>query len=160
MHIIRYALLLILAFVLQTTWVEFLVLSSLKPDLVLLVLIFLALREGPMAAMALGFFIGLLQDVYAPTDLGLNALLKCTVGFAVGYGRTRVVGDNIQVQVAFICIAVLVHDLFYYAFTSAISLGNAPFFWMRYGIGRAIYTGLIGALASALQLLRRRFLPI
>ena len=31
----RYALLLLLAFALQTTWLEFLAISSLKPDLVL-----------------------------------------------------------------------------------------------------------------------------
>ncbi len=160
MNVVRHILLLLLAFVLQTTWIEFMEISSLKPDLILLVLIYAALREGPLTATALGFAIGFLQDIYMPTDLGLNSLVNSAVGFAVGYGRSRIVGDNIQVQVALIFGTVLVHDLLYYMGTSAISLADVPFFWLRYGLGRAIYTGLVGSIFSAVSLVRRRLLPI
>lgn len=160
MNAVRHALLLLLAFILQTTWIEFMEISSLKPDLILLVLIYAALREGPLTATALGFAVGFLQDIYMPMDLGLNSLVKSAIGFAVGYGRSRIVGDNIQVQVALIFGTVLVHDLLYYIGTSAISLVEVPFFWLRYGLGRAIYTGLIGSLFSIASLLRRRILPI
>lgn len=156
MHIARYVLLLILAFVLQTTWVEFIAVSDLRPDLILLIITIVALREGPILAALLGFAIGLLQDAYAPADFGLNALLKCTAGFVVGHGRARVVSDNIQVQVALIFLTVFLHDLFYYVATSAITLYDIPYFWMRYGLGRSIYTGLVGALVYVLFPLRRR----
>ena len=158
MHIARYILLLGLAFVIQTTWLDFFSVSNLKPDLILLIITIVALREGPILATLLGFIIGLLQDAYAPADLGLNALLKCTAGFAVGHGRSRVVSDNVQVQVALIFFTVLLHDLLYYAITSAISLFDAPYFWMRYGLGRAVYTGLVGAFAYVLFPLRQRLI--
>ena len=158
MHIARYILLLGLAFVLQTTWLDFISVSALKPDLILLIITIIALREGPILATLLGFSIGLLQDAYAPADFGLNALLKCTAGFAVGHGHSRVVSDNLQVQVALVFFTVLLHDLLYYAITDAISLPDVPYFWMRYGLGRAIYTGLLGALACALLPLRQRLI--
>ena len=158
MHIARYILLLGLAFVLQATWLDFVSVSALKPDLILLIITVIALREGHILATLLGFSIGLLQDAYAPADFGLNALLKCTAGFAVGHGRSRVVSDNLQVQVALIFFTVLLHDLLYYAITDAISLVEVPYFWIRYGIGRAIYTGLLGALAYALLPLRQRLI--
>ena len=158
MHIARYTLLLGLAFVLQATWLDFVSVSALKPDLILLIITVIALREGPILATLLGFSIGLLQDTYAPADFGLNALLKCTAGFAVGHGRSRVVSDNIQVQVALVFFTVLLHDLLYSAITGAISLVQVPYFWIRYGIGRAIYTGLLGALAYALLPLRQRLI--
>ena len=63
MNVVRHILLLLLAFVLQTTWIEFMEVSSLKPDLILLVLIYAALREGPLTATALGFAVGFLQDI-------------------------------------------------------------------------------------------------
>ncbi len=160
MDAIRYILLLLLAFIVQTTWLDLMEVSALKPDLILLVLIYAALSKGPLIATALGFSIGFLQDVYMPTDLGLNALTKSAVGFSVGYGRSRIVGDNIQVQIALIFCTVLVHDLVYYLGTSAISLSEAPYFWLRYGLGRAIYTGLIGSLFSTVSLLRRRVFPV
>ena len=158
MHIARYTLLLGLAFVLQATWLDFVSVSALKPDLILLIITVIALREGPILATLLGFSIGLLQDTYAPADFGLNALLKCTAGFAVGHGRSRVVSDNIQVQVALVFFTVLLHDLLYYAITDAISIVEVPYFWIRYGIGRAVYTGLLGALAYALLPLRQRLI--
>ena len=158
MHIARYILLLGLAFVLQTTWLDFISVSALKPDLILLIITIIALREGPILATLLGFSIGLLQDAYAPADFGLNALLKCTAGFAVGHGHSRVVSDNLQVQVALVFFTVLLHDLLYCAITNAISLIDVPYFWIRYGLGRAIYTGLLGACAYALLPLRQRLI--
>jgi len=159
MTTVRHILLLILAFILQTTWVHALEISAVKPDLILLVLVYIALRAGELEATLLGFCIGFLQDIYMPADLGLNALVNALVGFAVGYGRTGIVADSIQVQVALVFGAVLLHDLVYYLGSSVVSLVDVPFFWLRYGLGRAVYTGLLGALISGILLARRRLFP-
>ena len=42
MNLIRYIFLLVLAFALQTTWIDFFEVSSLKPDLILLALTYIA----------------------------------------------------------------------------------------------------------------------
>ena len=150
---------LLLAFVLQTTWIDFLEAYSLKPDLILLVLVYIALREGPLVAICMGFGVGFIQDVYHPADLGLNALSKSIIGFVVGYGRSRIVADNIQVQIGLLFGAVLFHDLIYYLATSAIDAIDVPYFWLRYGLGRAIYTALLGTFFSAGLTLRRLIFP-
>jgi rod shape-determining protein MreD len=160
MDSIRYIFLLVLAFTLQTTWIDFFEISSLKPDLILLALTYIALREGPLVAICMGFGIGFMQDIYHPADLGLNALSKSLIGFAVGYGRSRIVADNIQVQIGLLFGAVLCHDLIYYLGTSAIGLLDVPYFWLRYGLGRAVYTALLGTLFSAGLNLRRYLFPI
>ena len=156
---VRHIFLLLLAFVLQTTWIDFLEVYSLKPDLVLLVLVYIALREGPLVAICMGFGVGFIQDVYHPADLGLNALSKSLIGFVVGYGRSRIVADNIQVQIGLLFGAVLFHDLIYYVGTSAIGVLDVPYFWFRYGLGRAIYTALLGTFFSAGLTLRRLIFP-
>ena len=156
---IRHIFLLLLAFVLQTTWIDFLEVFSLKPDLILLVLVYIALREGPLVAICMGFGVGFIQDVYHPADLGLNALSKSLIGFVVGYGRSRIVADNIQVQIGLLFGAVLFHDLIYYLGTSAIGVIDVPYFWFRYGLGRAIYTALLGTFFSAGLTLRRLIFP-
>ena len=156
---IRHIFLLLLAFVLQTTWIDFLEVYSLKPDLILLVLVYIALREGPLVAICMGFGVGFIQDVYHPADLGLNALSKSLIGFVVGYGRSRIVADNIQVQIGLLFGAVVFHDLIYYLGTSAIGVIDVPYFWLRYGLGRAIYTALLGTFFSAGLTLRRLIFP-
>ena len=156
----RHILLLLLAFVLQTTWVHLFEIAGLKPDLVLLVLVYTALRSGPVESTLLGFGIGFIQDLYAPADLGLNALTKSVVGFSVGYGRSGVVAESVWVQVSFLVGGVLVHDLLYYLGSSAVDLADVPFFWLRYGPGSALYTGALGAALSGLLLVRRRLLSL
>ena len=82
------------------------------------------------------------------------------ISFAIGYGRSRILSDNIQVQIALIFGAVLCHDFLYYLGTSAIDLMDMPYFWLRYGLGRAMYTALLGALLSSSITLKRRLFPL
>lgn len=155
----RHVLYLVLAFVLQTTWVRHVEIAGVQPDLVLLTVVFVALLAGQVEAALLGFAIGLCQDVYAPADLGLNALAKSMVGFAVGIGREGVLADNVQVQVAVVVAAVIVHDLIFLVGSSSVGLGEVPYLTMRYGIGRALYTGLLGIGVAGLLRLRRELVP-
>lgn len=160
MATVRHVLLLILAYLLQTTWAHLLEVAALKPDLVLLVLVQIALRSGPVEGALLGFGIGLLQDLQMPADLGLNALVKTAAGFAAGYCRTGITADSIQVQVGLMLGTVLVHDLVFYLGSSGVTWVEVPYFWCRYSLGRAAYTGLIGALVYAALLLRSHFSPV
>ncbi len=159
MNVARHILLLLLAFILQTTWIHAFEIIGLRPDLVVLVLIYIALRSGSFEATLLGFAIGLIQDIDMPHNLGLNALVNAIVGFAVGWVRLHITAENFLVQIALIFGAVLLHDLIYYIGDSSIVWSEIPFFWLRYGPGRALYTSLIGMLLSALLLLRRYLLP-
>lgn len=155
MSVARHLLLLLLAFVLQTTWLHLFAVSGLRPDLILVVLVHIALRSPQLESTVLGFGAGLLQDLYSPADLGLNALAKSLVGFAVSYGRIGVVADSVQVQIAFLCGSVVVHDLIYYLGSSGVSLATAPGYWLGHGLGQGLYTCVLGALISGGMLGRR-----
>jgi rod shape-determining protein MreD len=159
-QITRHVLLLLVAFVLQTTWGYLFDILELRPDLILLALVYIALRVGPFEATLLGFGIGLLQDAYMPQNLGLNTLVKSVAGFGVGYGRTGIMADDLQVQTFLIFGVVLVHDLIYYLGFSGVGLAEAPLLWLRYGVGRALYTSLIGGGLAYVWGLRRRLLPV
>ena len=160
MRPLRHILLLVLAFLLQTTWVHFFEIAAVGPDLILLVIVYIALSSGQFEAIILGFCIGFVQDSYAPEQLGVNALAKCLVGYLVGYGRLRIMADGPQVQTVLLLGAVLLHDAVYYAAHNGIPWAETPYFWARYSIGRALYTGLVGAALAYGALLRRRFLPV
>jgi rod shape-determining protein MreD len=157
--ILRHILYLALVFVLQTTWVRHLEVGGLQPDLVLLTVVFIAMLAGHAEAAVLGFVIGLCQDAYSPQDLGLNALAKSLVGFAVGIGRGGILANTAQVQVVVVVVAVLVHDLIYYLGSGVTTMSQVPFLLMRFGIGRALYTGFIGLFIAWLLHVRRQLLP-
>ena len=54
MLVVRHILLLALAFILQTTWVDSLKVWSIKPDLLIMTLSFIALRSGPVVGAYMG----------------------------------------------------------------------------------------------------------
>ena len=160
LSVVRHVLYLALAFVLQTTWSHHLTIFEIHPDLIILVLVLVALASGHLEATILGFLVGLLQDSSMPADLGLNALAKSVVGFAVAVGRTRIMAEAAHVQVLILAVAVLVHDLIYFTGHSAVPLQDVPFFWLRYGLGQAAYTALIGSVFAYGLLARRRYPPV
>jgi rod shape-determining protein MreD len=156
MRTARHVLLLALAFMLQTTWVQAIEIAALRPDLVLLTLILIALRAGPTEGALLGFGIGLLQDTQMPADLGLNAAVKAVAGYLLGRCGTRVAVDSLQVQAALLFAGVLVHDLVFYLGSSGIAAADVPFFWLRHSIGGAGYTLLGGGVVYVVGTLRGR----
>ena len=80
------ALLLATAVVLQTAVLSPLRLPGATPDLVLLVVVALALVQGPTAGLVIGFAGGLLLDTVPPASgaLGRWALVLCLVGLLAG----------------------------------------------------------------------------
>jgi rod shape-determining protein MreD len=156
---VRHVLLLCLAFVLQTTWVHHIQIANVVPDLVLLVVVFIALTSGHLQATLLGFAIGLCQDTFAPTELGLNALINAVVGFSVGVTRGSFVADAIQVRVAILAAAVLVHDLAYYTLHSNFPILEVPYLMLRFSLGHAAYTAVFGFVVAGFLRLRHQLIP-
>jgi len=144
MKIARNILLIMLALFLQTSWIDAIGIWDIKPDIVVLVIVFVGITSGQIEATLLGFFSGLLLDIYAPEWMGLNALAYSLVGFAVGYSRVGVVAEDVQVQAAIFFLASLLHNLIYcviYAISDPLNIG---FLFIRYGLGTAFYTALVG----------------
>ena len=156
---LRRILLLLLAFLLQTTWVQSLQILDIAPDLIVVTLVLIALVVDPMESILMALFVGLLQDAYLPQNLGLNALVNVLVVLAVGSMRSGIVVDNLRVQVVFVVAAVLLHDLIYYVGYGGVPLVEVPFFWLRYALGRAAYSGVLGMAIAYALLLRHRLIP-
>jgi rod shape-determining protein MreD len=156
MRTARHVLLLALAFLLQTTWLQAIEITALRPDLVLLTLLLIALRAGPTEGALLGLGIGFLQDTQMPEDLGLNTLIKAVMGYFAGRCGTGIATDTLLVQVTLIFLAVLIHDLAFCVGSSGIPMADVPFFWLRHSVGGAVYTTLVGVIVYAGVMLRNR----
>ena len=134
----------------QSTFVEKFALFDVRPDLVLLILVYVALSGGHIEGTLLGFFAGFLQDVYAPGHFGLNALAKSIVGFTVGYGHGSIVIENILTRGLILFGAAFGHDVFYFVFYHRGDWGSVLFSILRYGLPTALYTMLLGVGISIL----------
>ena len=83
---IIFAILIIISYLIETTFGNVISLAGIIPNLVLIVVCMFALLRGKKAGLILGFFAGLLIDIfYGYFDvIGINALLYMYIGFING----------------------------------------------------------------------------
>jgi rod shape-determining protein MreD len=123
--ILKWAGIFLLCFVLQTTLVPLIGIAGIVPDLLMTALFFLALRNGQVAAVGAGFFLGLAQDIFsAPSILGQNALSKTFAGFFAGFFNERVMRVDVVFQIVLLFAAFLVNDAVYYLVQAVKSDGG------------------------------------
>lgn len=89
------ALVLVTAAILQTSLLPLLSLSGFRPDLLLLVTIAFALRDGLLTGLRVGFAAGVLVDLLLnESPVGLTALVYLGVAYAVGAARPYLASDS------------------------------------------------------------------
>ncbi|MFC1481966.1 rod shape-determining protein MreD [Candidatus Neomarinimicrobiota bacterium] len=85
MSLISTIISLVLVFLGQQYVAPLLQIGNIKPDFILIFLIFIAARYGRMTGIIIGFGAGLFQDLTGSlTVLGASALVNSCVGFVVG----------------------------------------------------------------------------
>lgn len=152
------ALWIAVAFVGDTVLGPWIAIRGIAPDFSIIALVLLALAAGPVPATLAGFTVGLVQDLANPSLLGLHALCKCILGYALGRLRGRLVYGLPVIEGSVVVISVLLHDIAFLLVQSRLSDDAflAPLFGQSLPV--AIYSGLIGVpiirLAAAIGVLR------
>lgn len=95
-----------------------------SPDLLMVVVISIALLEGPAAGATVGFAGGLLRDLLLVAPKGLSGLAYLITGYAVGAARPYVQSSSVLVPVAAICAGSFVSGMLYEVLQ--ILLGRPP----------------------------------
>ena len=144
MKALRFVLIFAVALILQSTLVKLVAIKSIQPDLILLALFFIALMEGSYPATIAGFCAGLVQDLYAPQTLGLNALSKSVIGFALGFCQRGVFTEGLIPRSLILFAAVLLHDLLYFLVSFWPDIGSGLAKVLSVGIPTAFYTAVFG----------------
>ncbi len=148
-------MLIVLALLVQTSWAHSVRILGIGPDVVIIVLAYLAISGGQLQGTLYGFASGFLLDVYSPETMGVNALANSVVGFSVGHFRTGVSTEDFRMQALLLFLAVLLHDLIYFLFANVFSSPESiPGLIARFGIGSAIYTAVVGVGVSLVLSIR------
>jgi rod shape-determining protein MreD len=134
-----------LSLALQATWVHYLGIAGIAPDLPLVATVLIALLRGAGAGTAGGFLIGLGQDLTNPAFLGLNALVSCLLGYAVGSLRERFDAGTAPTAAAVLFAATLAHDLLYLTIQTRLVLSEILVGLATRSVPTALYTAAVGA---------------
>jgi rod shape-determining protein MreD len=96
------------AMVIQTSILHFFTIGGVKPDLILIIVVYLGLVKGSDVGCLSGFFFGLVEDAYSKMDLGTNALTKTFLGFLCGLGGKRLYTQSLFSHILCLGIATIV----------------------------------------------------
>jgi len=144
-------LLSLLMLLIHSTLVPFLAIRDVIPDILLIWIVILAVREGQITATIAGFALGLAQDLVGAGAgmIGLAALSKTVAGFVAGYFYNE---NKIQQTlggytfIVAVGIAALLQNVIYfivYLQGSSLGLGSIM---LEYGIPATLYTAAVGLL--------------
>ena len=127
MSYLRMAVLFILALAAHWLWSAYFSFLGLAPQILLVLTVIAAARQGSITGMCLGFAWGLFLDVFQPHLFGANALVLTLIGYAVGAVRR-------QIDVAGfgpLCALVLSMTWGYFVLTGILGLiFMKSFFWV------------------------------
>ncbi|MCY3555160.1 MAG: rod shape-determining protein MreD [Gemmatimonadetes bacterium] len=143
---LKHVILLFLAFVVDSTWGHEIAIRGIRPDFVLMMLIYGAMGSGAFAGTILGFSVGLLEDFNgSPEQLGLNALCNTLVAYGVGIAGNTLYRDSLSTLLLTLLAASFVHSAIYWlVFTrfqlveSVYMLGTVSLLTMLYTISVAL----------------------
>lgn len=97
--------------VIQSTWLDVISIYGVRPDLSLIVVVYIAFKNPGIQGQAVGFASGLIQDSISMAPLGLNAFIKTTVALIANLLSGKFYIDRLLMPALFGFIAILLKAL-------------------------------------------------
>ena len=139
------------AVILQTTLFGYISIAGAKPDLALIIILFVANSKGRMEGQITGFFTGLIQDILSIAPLGFHMVIKTVLGFLYGFTKGNVFMDPILMPFVLAVTGTALKGLLIVLISAlfSLSLNFSTVFNLQFLIEMG-YNGLIGPIVFAL----------
>jgi len=93
--------------VVQSTWLDFIAVFSVVPDLSLIAVVYIAFKSPGLQGQSVGFAAGLLQDGISAAPFGLNAFVKTAIAWLANLLSGKFYIDRILMPAIFGSVATL-----------------------------------------------------
>ncbi len=142
---------LVICILLQSTILGRVAIRGVRPDLAMLVLIFVSLRRGPMVGQVSGFASGFLEDLMNVSPLGFHSLLRTLIGFIYGLLSGKVFIDPFLMPIILAAVATVLKGIIAGIISALFGIASAGFItfagrlWIEVG-----YNGVVAPFFFAL----------
>lgn len=106
----------VVCFLLQSTLFQTLSFASISPNLLIVVVSSFGFMRGRKEGMWIGFFSGLLLDIFFGRVLGFYALIYTCIGYVNGFFRKLFFPDDIKLPLILIAMSDLSYNILVYLF--------------------------------------------
>jgi len=119
---------------------------GLQPDFIAMIIGLTALTLGTGPGILTGVMAGFMADCYHPSTMGLFTLSGAVSGYWAGSLRERIYKDQLSSQLLVAGLLTLVRQFFEYWGRSGGGPGGYFSVLLRFGLGSALFTVLLGGL--------------
>ncbi len=142
--IIIIAILVIISFLLQTSVFPFFQIFGVVPNIVLILVVFVAVMNGSTSAMVVGFVCGLLIDAMYGTTLGIYAFFYMMIGYVNGYLHVLFFAEASFLPLVLVFVNDIVyHILTYIVFFVPQRKWNFLFYLKKIIVPELVYTTIV-----------------
>lgn len=104
----------VFTFLLQCTVMNFISIGSITPNLILILCVSMGLMRGRKSGLWVGFFSGILIDMFYGSIFGFYALIYMYVGFISGYTHNIYYDNDVKIPMILVAGCDLLYNLAVY----------------------------------------------
>ncbi|MCL2753828.1 MAG: rod shape-determining protein MreD [Defluviitaleaceae bacterium] len=127
MRIFIFALIVLLNFIISTTWLQSIAVLGVVPNTTLIIVVCYALLRGDLEGAIIGFCAGLVYDLMFGQVVGISAVLLMLTGFFAGKPFRDFFKDNYLAPLLLIAAASIAYETAFYI-TNFLLFGRTDFF--------------------------------
>jgi rod shape-determining protein MreD len=147
----RYSLyaVLICAFLIQILFLDHVKIAFVKPDLMVILVVFFAIFFGPAAGVEAGFLCGLFKDIYSLDIFGANVLMLSLTGLTVGILSPKLFRESKLTQALLVFISSLLYMIVHFfvsSFILKITYVTLPEYLYGLILPSSLYTAILSLL--------------
>jgi rod shape-determining protein MreD len=116
----------LIAIALQTTLASLVFRGGTRIDLVLIVVVFVAIKSGPVTGLLGGTVAGLIQDALSSGVLGIGGMAKTVVGFLSGVLGTQFIVTAPLPRFLLLLVATALHAAIFMGLYTLLNLRQFP----------------------------------
>ncbi|ROR29141.1 rod shape-determining protein MreD [Mobilisporobacter senegalensis] len=140
-------IIIILCFLLQSTFFQALALADVVPNLLLIITVAVGYMRGRKEGLVIGLICGLLSDFVYSDVIGVCALIYMVIGYLNGIFNMLFFRDVLTIPILLIGVSDLVYNFMYYVMEFLLrSRLNLFFYFRRIMIPELVYTVLVSVL--------------
>jgi rod shape-determining protein MreD len=153
-RILSIVVVIVTALLLQSTVFAQMKLLGVKPELMYMVTIIVAILEGPREGAVVGFAGGMAQDFLLNSPKGITALTLTLLGYAMGLARQYIVSPSPLLPTMLVAAGTFIGTAFWQVMATLLGQYDEP---LGYAVRVCVLTALYGAVLTPIfyPLLRR-----
>lgn len=140
-----------LIYLFQVTLFQWVSVNHIRPNFILIAVVFVAFLRGDVHGVIYGFSLGLLQDMFFGHSIGFNFILYSLIGYFTGKSHDYYAKENLMMPLVWVGTASLTYNLMLFLLSFLLRGRLQVFYYLFYVILPDLtYTLLIGLLSYRL----------